>query len=501
MYTSTFCTLKGDCERTLPLAAFRACERGIAPCVRPPTTSPSSPGMCALKDHCRLSTCAAWRGVSDRTGLRAIRPGKRTLRVVDSFPRNRAFFRHVLLLCALRFLTVPVVVLAGCGEQLHSTDPSGETERLPGDTLWMATVIGDGAAVAFTGMHGTIGLLDLDSGELKCRSTGIENTWDLQCIPESDRFSLAHGKWDASVPDGDNWCDRELAIVCPLTLSIEKRIRAPNGRRVGCWINRDTVMLSCCEKPADSGSTSHLTLCRVEGTELREVRTFRDLDDECVVSDVRRVSDHIVLLHLRVSNGGSETESLASELATLDVSNGRILHRVRTAIAADGGGRTRVARGGGYAIAGYSKDGIELRELPSLELSKKLVVDGESHSTAEMAVSKDGNYVAFGWSRLEVWDTRTGKIHLVDKLNEDIVNSDSFRVKGPQFPLTVAFAQQQYCLSRLEFVGDGHQLLAVTHDGYVALWDVSTRKCLLRKRVLEVEHLGTAGKHERVKEE
>ena len=79
-------------------------------------------------------------------------------------------------------------------------------------------------------------------------------------------------------------------------------------------------------------------------------------------------------------------------------------------------------------IWGGSPAMIEVRSLPTLKLTGSFRFDDGMVSAA--AVSDDGRYVALGYLSLKLWDSTTGKIETLDRLNEDLVMSKRFRDFG-----------------------------------------------------------------------
>jgi WD40 repeat protein len=165
----------------------------------------------------------------------------------------------------------------------------------------------------------------------------------------------------------------------------------------------------------------------------------------------------------------------------LKVPTGEVVARVPTTIRAELLQQLAISPDGAHlALVGDGR--LELREVPTLRIEKEARYDGLP--SCLMAVSKGGQFVAVGRSRIEVWETAAGRVYVLDELNHHL---EQWLRDGPT--LTDSYAKLQYCLSALTFVDDSSRLCAITHDGIFVIWDVATGKCVERKQIAKVVHL------------
>jgi hypothetical protein len=406
------------------------------------------------------------------------------------------------------FVSVLVLLFSGCSDQ-HEEKGKLSGALVRGHVL----ITPDARTVLAAGNFGALLRWDASSGELAWQDTGIEQIRGAFALPESDRVLLRVYRHDWQGETSRSW--HELRFWSPRTFAIGDPVEVSEGGGIGCWLNPTTVALDCYEdsyKDPLAVRSRVLVFFRLAGNAAERVHTFQHPLGKCSVHDVCRISDRTVLIYLRLVSDNEDTDpggsdlvdseymlglsryrdnKGTSELLVYDVDSECILNKVQTEITAEGMWRTAVADGGQYCTV-RGRKGDELRRLPSLELVRRLQPSRDTIGAgpgAGLAVSRDGRYLALGDARLELVEVASGKVHLLDRMNEEIVNSKQ-DLTPEGYPLSEGFARMQYCVAALRFVGDGSQLAAVTHDGVFTLWDCSTRTCLRRTRIAEVEYLG-----------
>jgi len=454
----------------------------------------------------------------------------------DHYKRNRsAHFLWFMALCVLSILGTSVAFLASRWRQPVSPI-SSPTWALLGTSCMspdshkvvFAGVRHDGISCGVgaswnssTGIFvwdkadwGNIGLLELvQMGFVP----GRNHAWILQQRGRSGNGG--EGSKEASNTR------RMLTIINADNLTSVNQFDLPDGPAVGCFVNPDIIVVPCAVVAGSSEQDGNLTVWQIGTRELKKVGEIH-LPEGMSVGGIRHAANDVVLfpacflygesLHCsgsfnvsqpptveRVVDGARSqvsdppaprlttdaNPSPAMEIVACDISARRILSRQPTA-ALGWWDCVRIGKDGKYAAV-LGRKTIELRSVPSLTLLKRAEVDFGDFGCG--AISADGRYVAFGYKRLEIWDTVSGEIRLLDKLNEDTVDSSGFRVVDPEkrhWGLQQAAAVHQRCLASLEFIGDHDELAGVTHDGVFYLWDVSAGKQVRRSRMIEVEYIG-----------
>jgi len=388
-------------------------------------------------------------------------------------------------------LAITVILLCvGC---VQTESHSGElTEVMPRGSV---RITSDGHTVLAVGQFGTILQWDVASERLIRRKTSIEQIWNVLSLPGTQRVLLRvyHYQPGHKGAEPREWHELRWWDLC--TSSSEGCIVVPAGPPVGCWVNPTTVALSCYEDFDSLRRSSVIILFRLDGARATNLYTFRHPLGNYCAAGVLRIDNRTVLIHLRLHSKDQVPDCDSSELIVLDVASKRLLARVRTEIDAEGMWQTAVADGGLYcAVRGRGR--IEVRSLPDLSLVKSVDLGGTNHVIAgnSIAISPNARYLALGTERLELVEIASGKIHLLDKMNEYLVNSQLRLAPEPFGELGEALVRAGYCVATLRFVGDGGQLAAITHDGVFTLWDCSTRTCLRRAHILATQDPMT-GRH------
>jgi len=257
--------------------------------------------------------------------------------------------------------------------------------------------------------------------------------------------------------------------------------------------------MPCWRDPERQEGCHRLVMWRMEGASLKEIGVIDVGGVDYEVMALTPVTGSLVLMQLRFARARDDGDKCNSandtsgdwqrgpfECILYDVGPRRIVARA----AAPGSFSLPVAADGGRYVALLGRDAIELRSLPSLAVVKQNRHNGYP---SRGAVSSDGRYVAFGLEQLELWDTDSNRIHILDEMDSKTILSDTFRhrddpVGDDAFGTFAAIDQR--CLGSLRFAGEGPLLAAVSHDGVFSLWDVSKCKCLRRDRMATVEYLG-----------
>jgi hypothetical protein len=407
------------------------------------------------------------------------------------------------------FLTILTLSVVGCGgdRQYPSLDPRTAEATLL--LLGASDISRDGRSLCFAADQndqGMIGLWTSDSGRFRWKNVDCGHLFGIQFIHDqrSRRALLCGQVVDYESADASGRVYRNLGIVDLNTLRVLYQYRVPSGPGSWCFVSPDVVMMPCYQDQRKHEGAIRVVAWRMEGQELKEIDEIHLPGREFRGCAIRHVSDAIILLHVWFpqaaqeagdGEGGPATSrekaSGPSEIIVYDLSKHEVLARTPTSVSAWTPGNTVEVAAQGKRVCLLGSNVIELRSLPSLSLLKTVATE---NSPYHGAVSSDGRYVAFGLSRLELWDTATGEVHLLDKMDEDLIRSPTFRLRWDVAPQDAVwpriYAQDQYCLARLQFVEDRHELATLTHGGVFSTWDVSRRERLQRVRITDVEYLG-----------
>jgi WD40 repeat protein len=294
---------------------------------------------------------------------------------------------------------------------------------------------------------------------------------------------------------------RRLFVWDPNKRQSVRQVFLPNGPAVFCFTSCDTVVSACPRNENIPNGACRIIVWRLDGNFARKWKEIELSWGEYQVYSIKYISGNVVFLRVvPLARDGEEHSSeddlfscgmpsrdSAMEMVVCDIAAGRVLCHMPIQPARRLC-RVCVADGGQYAAL-FTPGTIELRSLPTLEL--RTCKTREKDVPLVGAVSQDGRYVAFGTSQLEVWDTTTGGISLIDRLNDSIVNSPTFATRDAEkYPDAIVAAQYQYCLACVRFVEQGQQIALVTHDGIFAIWNVAKGECCRRERIGEVEYSG-----------
>jgi hypothetical protein len=380
--------------------------------------------------------------------------------------------------------------------------------------LWYACTARDmksiGAANAVV-----LGRWDSRSHRFGWRNTGAVAGTGVNFDVSAERNSVCLCTVQSLVESAGVRYSRKLVFVNRDTLTIESEIPVPPGPVSVQFLGPDAVLLCCRRDAAELDGPERAAIWQLEPrgswppTAVKEVGEIRFPSREIRIARSALLTNQRLLLHLWFPDASTSTDSQqrsdgnprreekgTSEIAVYDLSANRFLEHEATSISAAPyaavGTSMAVSNNGAYvALLGHNH--IEVRSVPSLAMMRMLSLAKEGDYW-NIAISDDGQHVAFGIDRLEIWDTRTGIVELLDKMNSELLSSKRFRCRecyanrddvGGRY-----FAAMQLCIANLRFLAEADRLAVLTHDGHFAIWDVVKKSRVEATRIADVDYLG-----------
>ncbi|MEA1950816.1 MAG: hypothetical protein U9N87_05495, partial [Planctomycetota bacterium] len=378
------------------------------------------------------------------------------------FPTMHAI--HFLYLIIVSFTVCCSVT--GCKES-HDSSQHYDAEVLAKTDLLLGNVriLSDMHRVAMISPYGKTGIWDTKSGRFEWRKSGLENPWLLDVVPEEDKCIVKSDVSNSQNRHQEGCIDRmQVSILGAETMETIQSFQMPLGPHVGCWCAENTYAIETWNQEENQKDEGRCSFGIWHAEDGRLTDTLRFPEKGCSVATACRLDSSHIVLHLKVGTSSSEaaSDNSTSEIVVWNFENGKICNRASTEITTNGIGRLSITQGEKLRAILTSSTHIEVRELPSLRVVKRREIPKDS--SLELAiVSGDRRYVAFGFSRVEVWDLETDKISLLGSLSEDTINSPDFCPLSPSgelldrnmYVLDYVRAATQRTVADLRFSKDG----------------------------------------------
>jgi hypothetical protein len=380
------------------------------------------------------------------------------------------------------FILLSIFFILSCNSNLNNA----HTSFFLGNSI-----LTDDGYVVFCTLDGNIGIMNLlINTPLFTHKIDCYNIVGLYKVPDTNKLLLVSNKSNPR-KSVEGIYYRELLMVDMNTISVENRYKvSPGPGCIFCCVTPTLyAQISFNDANMPSGS-AHLSIFRMENNEFREISDYSPNPPESSISDVRRIDDHTLLLHAGYRDETSiSLEKSVNELIVYNIATNSIIAKSSTKVdALSNPFGLSVSSNGKYAVV-HSLHRMELRQIPSQNVIKETPTDIPTYLAT---VSNDGRYVAFGDSRLAVWDTTTNQIAVLDKLKSNYVDSKDISLPKDiqNSPLTTLEAYRQLCLASIVYNDQKNELYVVTHDGIFTIWDLPKHKLLMRSEVSKVSYIG-----------
>ena len=363
-----------------------------------------------------------------------------------------------------------LLVAAGC-------DTATDEQQGHKQVIWDAAA--DGHYVVIADDVGSLGTWDLHSDEVRWKKQQLagETLW-LTPLPGDE------GVVFACSGDGDDLHEvvrAQLIDAAELTVRWQREMAAARISAVA----KDTFAMFKTIREGQPDAVAAIELWDMKQAKPRSIATIQDENNGASIYALAALDGDQIL----VRRMAGDNETWKNKLAVFDIDSRSIVHESVTQLdpksiwVSASSYESRFA-----AIAGAGR--IQLWSIPGLECRGDISFK-PPHDVGVCAVSADGRYVAFGLQRLEVWDTQTDEIHLIDKLSEDVFESKQSLSETSDWGEDM-FTSRMYCLASVGFFKDSSQGFAVTRDGQALTFDAAMNKVLRRRTISVVPRLERA---------